>query len=103
MNTIRKTGNTLQIYSNLQEFDLAVVDAFDYDRHKKVVTVFSNGIPAGSIVAIDTDQWNTLKNNFGNQFLKYSWASFKQNCITNPASQNQEIQVNFSKNTYARS
>lgn len=102
MNTIQKIGNILQIYANLQEFDLAVVDAFDYDRLKQIVTVFSNGTPAGSIEEIDVTQWNTLKANLGSQFLKFSWASFKQICITNPTFINQEIQVNFSTDTYNR-
>lgn len=102
LNTIRKIGNTLQIYANLQEFDLAAVDAFDYDRNKKIVAVFSNGIPAGSIGKVNVEQWNTLQYNFGIQFLEYPWASFKQTCITSPTFKNQEIQVNFSSNTYIR-
>jgi hypothetical protein len=100
---IRKQGTILQFFSDLQEFDLSNIDAFDYDRFNSVLKVFNNGIEVQKLENIDSELWKEVLRELGSDFRRYQWASFKENCITNQSAFNDELKVTFTDKTFVRS
>ena len=103
VNTI---NGLINVSTHKLSIDLNTIDAIEYDRIKKSINSFQNGIFLIEHADISSDEWDLIQKEVkkNQKFHVVQWASFTKNCILKQEAVHAghiEVSVNFSEIIYS--